>query len=241
MLTTHLRAVNAICNDLFALPDPGAALPTVRPPMTRWGRLGSNQRPRDYESPALTTELRARSGRAYEMRRRAAIPPLPAPSSVAGCLLEGPSVPVLGKSVPVGDVAGGVPRRSRSRRREDHCPRRSPREARHLGRYRPCPRGDGAGAFAPGSGPHGEHDRARRALSCISSCLPVHGGLPPPLLWLLRPFRATALEVSPRCRRAAVGTLLTHRGRSRYTYGRDVGHRAFGWSSAHRPTEGRAT
>jgi hypothetical protein len=25
-----------------------------------WARLGSNQRPRDYESPALTTELRAR-------------------------------------------------------------------------------------------------------------------------------------------------------------------------------------
>ncbi len=27
----------------------------------RWARLGSNQRPRDYESPALTTELRAPS------------------------------------------------------------------------------------------------------------------------------------------------------------------------------------
>ena len=26
-----------------------------------WARLGSNQRPRDYESPALTTELRART------------------------------------------------------------------------------------------------------------------------------------------------------------------------------------
>jgi hypothetical protein len=28
--------------------------------MTRWARQGSNLRPEDYESPALTTELRAR-------------------------------------------------------------------------------------------------------------------------------------------------------------------------------------
>jgi hypothetical protein len=30
-------------------------------PQRPWARLGSNQRPEDYESPALTTELQARS------------------------------------------------------------------------------------------------------------------------------------------------------------------------------------
>ena len=31
-------------------------------PRNEWARLDSNQRPRDYESPALTAELRAREG-----------------------------------------------------------------------------------------------------------------------------------------------------------------------------------
>src|SRR5437763_16199131 len=41
--------------------------PVARPDLRKqlWARLGSNQRPRDYESPALPTELRARNGRAY--------------------------------------------------------------------------------------------------------------------------------------------------------------------------------
>src|ERR1035438_10230708 len=38
---------------------PGAVLSTSRTAISWWARQGSNLRPRDYESPALTTELRA--------------------------------------------------------------------------------------------------------------------------------------------------------------------------------------
>ena len=36
---------------------PSGIMPQVRPGSFWWGRWGSNPRPRDYESPALTTEL----------------------------------------------------------------------------------------------------------------------------------------------------------------------------------------
>jgi hypothetical protein len=51
-------------------PAPAAATtrgPTAAP--SRWGRVGSNHRPRDYESPALTTELRPRGQGLYLVDR----------------------------------------------------------------------------------------------------------------------------------------------------------------------------
>src|ERR1700681_2664275 len=44
-------------------------VPTPQRHACAWGREGSNLRPRDYESPALTTELRPRIGRQQSEKR----------------------------------------------------------------------------------------------------------------------------------------------------------------------------
>ena len=56
----HLPHRRRVCPATLELGRGADAVSTGGAPaaVTWWGRLGSNQRPRDYESPALTTELR---------------------------------------------------------------------------------------------------------------------------------------------------------------------------------------
>jgi len=61
--------------------------------ISRWARRGSNPRPKDYESSALTTELRARSTVAGPRSRRW-LPAPPASSSLCGSSIELMGTPI---------------------------------------------------------------------------------------------------------------------------------------------------